>query len=265
MSRKITIELLITFFIAVIIYVLVDFNFIFLSQWDTDKIVNLFHTWLTLISAYYLYNIILKFVFKKWNINRFRHWVLVLSVISVLILSFVILIEVIFYKLYYDVSSLMNETTFFDFDLPITLVLLILGSLYFYQKYYFTPVSEELNEVTDSQKKIKANKGGGIIFIPTENIGLFYLENGIVWLQTFKGEKYHTDYTLASLLNKLDFNQFFRLNRQTIVAKNSIKGFQKLNFQKLKVELIDHLNSNTPLVTSKYNTPAFKKWLTNSA
>jgi hypothetical protein len=263
MSRKLIVEFLVTFFIAVIIYFLVDFNFIFITKWGTDKIINFLQTWLTLLTAYYIYNSFLKFAFKKWEVKKFQSWVLLLSSISALIIVYVALTEIIFYKFYYNVSSLMDETTFFEFDLPVTLVVLIFSSLFFYQKYYYMPIIGVANDVKSAPKKMKANKGRGHIFILVKDIGLFYSDNGVVWLQTLNGEKYTTNYTLNSLLNELNSKRFFRLNRQTIVAKDSIRGFGKLNFQKLEIELIETVRSNKPLVVSKYNAPAFKKWLTN--
>jgi hypothetical protein len=265
MSRKVTIEFKVTFLIAVIIYFLVDFNFIFITQWDADKIANFLHTWLTLLTAYYLYNLLLKYAFKWWIMDQFRTWVWLLSAISTLILTYVTLTEILFYKLYYKVSSLKEETTFFEFDLPVTLVVLIFSSLYFYQKYYHAPVRGGATNTKGSQKKIKANKGKGQVFTSSDDIGLLHSEKGIVWLLTVNGEKYVTDYTLDGVLNELNSVQFFRLNRQTIIAKESIKGFAKLEYQKLEVDLIETMGNHKPLIVSKYNAPAFKQWLTNSA
>lgn len=264
MTRKIAIELCITFFIALVIYVLADFNFIYINEWDKDKIVNFLHTWITLFSAYLLYNYLLKVAFKKWKLAQLQQWIFLLFGVSIIILFFVIITELLFYKYYYQVDSLLEETTFFDFDFPITLVLLILGSLFFYQKYYFKTIGSTPSVEVIRSEKIKVNKGKGRVFISPETIGLFYIENNVVWVQTLDGEKYHTDYSLSSLLNKLDVRQFFRLNRQSIVSRAAIKGFEKLPFQKLKVELIETINSDA-FIVSKYNAPSFKKWLTNSS
>jgi len=83
-------------------------------------------------------------------------------------------------------------------------------------------------------------------------------------IQTILGEKYYIEGSLSSIINKLSITHFFRLNRQVIVSRIVIKEFEKLAFQKLSVMLIEEINYDKPIIISKYNTPAFKKWLTNS-
>ena len=70
----------------------------------------------------------------------------------------------------------------------------------------------------------------------------------MVFLRKFKaatklGKKYYTEYSLSSIINKLSNTLFFRLNRQVIVSRISIKEFEKLEYQKLCVLLIESIKN----------------------
>jgi hypothetical protein len=262
--RKILLELLITFFISYFLYGLVDTSVFSINEWDKDKIVNLMQTWFTLFSSYYIYNSCLKLAFVLWKNITIKKLVLFLFCISIIVIIWIVVTELIFYKLYYDISSLYEETTFFDFDLPVTIVLLAMGSLFFYQKYYIKPLILDKAPNNKDSERLKVTKGKKQLFLDYEDIALVYIENEMVWIQSLGGEKHHSDYSLSSILNKLNKPFFFRLNRQVIVSHKSIKEFEKLEYQKLRVWLIETVNYEKPIIVSKYNAPAFKKWVTNS-
>mgnify|MGYP003637457958 CR=1 FL=1 len=262
--RKTISELLITFFISYFLYSLVDFSVFSIYEWDQDKVVNLIQTWATLISSYYIYNGCLKLAFVYWKKISIKKLILILFCISFIVIFWIIGTELLFYKLYYNISSLYDETTFFEFDLPFTIVLLTIGSLFFYQKYYIKPIVEEKNSRPQDLEKLTATKGKKQFFIDYNDIGLIYIENEIVIIRTLLGEKCYAEDSLSSIVNKLSNISFFRLNRQVIVSRIVIKEFEKLEFQKLRVFLIDDINYDKPIIISKYNAPAFKRWLTNS-
>ena len=62
-------------------------------------------------------------------------------------------------------------------------------------------------------------------FIPLSigTIAFFYTENKVVQIITEDNKAYHSDSTLEDLTNQLDPAQFFRANRQYIVAHKDIK------------------------------------------
>jgi hypothetical protein len=262
--RKTILELSITLFISFFLYSLVDFSVLSTSEWDQDKVVNLFHTWFTLISSYYIYNGCLRLAFVRWNNISIKKLILLLFCISLIVISWIIVTELLFYKFYYNIISLYEETTFFDFDLPITIVVLTIGSLFFYQKYYINPITEYKDCNAQNLQKLKATKGKKQVFINYKDLGLVYIENEIVTIQTLTGEKYYAEGSLSSIINQLSTTTFFRINRQAIVSRSVIKEFEKLEFQKLRVLLIEEINYDKPMIVSKYNAPGFKKWLTNS-
>jgi len=262
--KKIILELLITFFISYFLYSLIDFSVFSISEWDQDKVFNLTHTWFILISSYYIYNGCLKFAFDYWKNISIKKLVVLLIAISVFIIFWIVVVELFYYKLYYNITSLHEETTFFDFDLPVSIVVLTIGSLFFYQKYYTQPLNQNKNNNHPELEKLTVTKGKKQLFIDHKDIGLVYIENETVWIETLFGEKYYTEYSLTLILSKFNDSLFFRLNRQIIVSRKSIKEFEKIEYQKLRVILIDDINYLQSIIVSKYNAPAFKKWLTNS-
>lgn len=177
----------------------------------------------------------------------------------------VILIELLFYHIYYKIDSL-SETTFYEFDLPLTIVILIIGCVYFYQKNYLKPVFDKHSGESDftENKKLEAFKGSKNLFINQSDIRIIYLSDKIVWIKIADGQLLHTNDSLSILTNKLSSRLFFRLNRQVIVSRAIVKGYNRLDYQKLEVLIEDDLSSDLNLVVSKYNAPHFKIWLTNS-
>ncbi len=260
--RKILLELLILFFISFFIHSLVDYSVLRISEWHKGLIVDIAHTWFSLISAYYIYNACLKFAFGYWENISIKKLIILLFCTSFITFSWFIITTLLFYKFYCCCS--LSETTFYKFDLPAGIVVLTIGSLYFYQKYYIRPLLAVKGNSTRDLERLFATKGKKQFYIAYEDIGLVYIENEIVMIQTLLGQKYYVEESLSSIINKFSNTSFFRLNRQVIVSRIVIKEFEKLAFQKLRVLLIEDIDYGKPLIVSKYNAPAFKKWLTNS-
>lgn len=263
--KKVLLELSISFCISYFIYSLVDLELFGITGWDQDRVVNLLHTWLTLISTYYIYNGCLKLAFDRWTNTASKRLVTVLFCVSLIAIAWVVATDLLFYWLYYDISSSLHEQTiFFEFDLPITVTVVMIGSLFFFQKYHVRPIPEEIISGVKDLEKLAVTKGKRQSFVDHQDIGLIYIESEIVMLQTLAGEKYYTQESLASIVDKLSSTSFFRLNRQVIASRAVIKAYEKLDFQKLQVVLNDSIDYHGPIVVSKYNASAFKKWLTNS-
>jgi hypothetical protein len=205
--------------------------------------------------------------FQKLNLKSNLHWIVLLSVISGCIFLYVLFIDIFFYKFYYGITSLREETTFYDYDLPIIATILLIGSTFFYQKYYNKPIGHKPNNSELPRKqteKLKIEIGNKTQFINTIDVGLFYTEEGFVWLELLNGSNFHTNFTLSYLSETLNDFDFFRLNRQVIISRLAIISYKKLDYQKLEVELKGTLNYNQNLVVSKYNASDFKKWLAHS-
>lgn len=204
--------------------------------------------------------------FNKFTIDTSKRLIGLLLLTQVITFLWVIVIDLLYYSLYYKITSL-SETTFYEFDIPIAIVILTIGSVYFYQKNYLTPIktdSLDKNIEKPNEKSLEVLKGSKSIFINHNDIGLIHLSDRIVWVTTLNNQTYQTSFSLTELSNNLSSSIFFRLNRQGIISRKIIKGYNRIGYQKLEVLIDDKFPSELNLVVSKYNAPNFKKWLTSS-
>ena len=258
----------ITFFLSFLLQGIDDTNIFVISRWRQNNIINILHFWFTFLIAYYLYSFILNIGFKKFTIDTSRKLIRLLLLTQSIAFLLVICTDILFYIIYYRVESL-SETTFYEFDLPLTIVILTIGSLYFYQKNVFKSIPSDINTINSTpeipvEKQIEVFIGSNNLFIKHSDIGVFYLAEKIVWIKTISGKVYPTNYSISKWTEELSSLNFFRINRQVIVSRKIVKGYRKLDYQKLEVLVEDKPDKDINLVVSKYNAPLFKKWLTNS-
>ena len=76
------------------------------------------------------------------------------------------------------------------------------------------------------------------------------------------GEKSYLNQTLQELESILPADYFFRANRQFIISREAIEGYDYGTFQKIEIKWKENLNLQSPMITvSKYTAPKFKTWL----
>ena len=100
-----------------------------------------------------------------------------------------------------------------------------------------------------------------IIPLKREDIAFCYTCNEKVTAYTFAGASYPLDKTLEALQAVLPEADFFRANRQFIVARRAVKEIAVWFGSRLAL----HLTVETPerIVISKARVPEFKAWLTS--
>ncbi|MCB2219227.1 MAG: LytTR family DNA-binding domain-containing protein [Bacteroidetes bacterium] len=100
--------------------------------------------------------------------------------------------------------------------------------------------------------------GEHIRSVKTENISLFYAEGRTVFLITSKQHKYIVDYTLEELMNNLDPDMFFRVNRSFIVNINAIQDVVVYSNSRLLIELNQPFD--TEIIVSRERVAQLKTW-----
>ena len=107
----------------------------------------------------------------------------------------------------------------------------------------------------ESQRVFLVHYKDKIIPLSINDIAFFYTANEKVSAFTFAGEKYQVDRTLEMLQSALPADEFFRANRQYIVARKAVKWFGS--------RLALNLTQETPekIIISKARVPEFKQWL----
>lgn len=106
--------------------------------------------------------------------------------------------------------------------------------------------------------RILAQKGEKTIPITYADIAIVQLENGMVYLHHFDGQRYHVNQKLEALENTLGA-EFYRLNRQVLIQRNAVAHTTPCFARKLKVS--PTIDFDGELLVSKAGVSAFLNWL----
>ena len=104
------------------------------------------------------------------------------------------------------------------------------------------------------------NLGKQNISVPFADITGFYVEGDYAVVCTSENKKYFLDQSLDSVEKTLPPEFFFRLNRQLIVHRNIIKGFERAENSKLNILLKPTQHLPADAIVSRIKAPAFKVW-----
>jgi DNA-binding LytR/AlgR family response regulator len=96
-----------------------------------------------------------------------------------------------------------------------------------------------------------------MIPIPIEEISLFYLKNETTYLVTREAE-YVISKTLDVIEQETDPRQFYRVNRQYLIAHKFVKHIEQLEGRKLEIRMQD---SSHFITVSKDKGGAFRAWM----
>lgn len=91
------------------------------------------------------------------------------------------------------------------------------------------------------------------------DIAFAYLDNGVVYLFNFKGEKHIILKTLDEIENVVSPQQFFRINRQMIINRDAVKEIESYFNRKV----VARLSIDTPekAIVSRLKVPLFLSWV----
>jgi Response regulator of the LytR/AlgR family len=127
----------------------------------------------------------------------------------------------------------------------------------------------EIQELLASFKKqpnYKSNflvpgKGDKLIPLSADNIAYIYIESGITRIRTTDEKTYVMEENLDELMQVLNPNQFFRANRQFIVARNAVKDIDLWFNNRLSINMT--ISVPEKIIVSKARNTEFKEWFTN--
>jgi DNA-binding LytR/AlgR family response regulator len=101
-------------------------------------------------------------------------------------------------------------------------------------------------------------KNDKIIPLNINEIAIFYLKNENVLLHTFDGHNFQLHQTLEEI-ERLNYQNFFRANRQFIIHRKAVKDASHYFNRKLLVNL--NLPFDEEIIVSKEKSTAFLEWL----
>lgn len=111
----------------------------------------------------------------------------------------------------------------------------------------------------ESQRTYLIHYKDKIIPLSIDDVAFFYTSNDRVSAFTFDGENYTVDRTLEMLQASLPEREFFRANRQFIVARSAVKDIAVWFGSRLSLNLTVALPEK--IIISKARVPEFKQWL----
>jgi len=109
------------------------------------------------------------------------------------------------------------------------------------------------------KNRFLVKSGQKIRSVSTDEIAYFYAEDKIVFLITAAGQRFITDYTLDTLQELLDPEQFSRLNRQFIAHIHAIDEIHPYLKGRLKVYVKP--TTDKEIIISSERAHVFKEWL----
>lgn len=115
------------------------------------------------------------------------------------------------------------------------------------------------NQEVSYKKRFMIKVGDKIKSIPTEEINAFYSLQKGTYLLTNSGRNYVVDYALEEVIQLLNPNKFFKINRKVIVNIFSIKEIISHSNSRLKL-VIPHLELDEVIV-AREKVNEFKKWI----
>jgi DNA-binding LytR/AlgR family response regulator len=154
-------------------------------------------------------------------------------------------------------------TEFFTFDLLIISVwFLIINSVYIGLNFYQQWQTAEQDR-KDSRLKaggIKVRSGNQERLVLYEDISGFTVDESYILCFTVDGKKYVLDQSMDKLEKSLPAILFFRINRQFLLQRQVITGFERSANGRLNILLLPTCPFPSPINLSRTRAAAFKQW-----
>lgn len=109
------------------------------------------------------------------------------------------------------------------------------------------------------RERFSAVVGQKLKSIDVKEIAYFFSNSGITFIATNQGNQYSIDQSLDNLLEELDPKLFFRINRQYLVAMQSLANIHIFPKSRLKLELKPPVKDD--VFVSIDRVTEFKKWI----
>ena len=121
-----------------------------------------------------------------------------------------------------------------------------------------------LKQQHDSYKShlLVSVKGDKLIPLRVTDIAYINIEEGIVKAHTYDNKMYFIDQILDELMERLNPRQFYRANRQFIIARDAVKDIDHWFQSRLSVNLMIPVAEK--ILISRAKVQEFKDWFTGS-
>lgn len=125
----------------------------------------------------------------------------------------------------------------------------------------FTQLLQAVQQFRESpfKERFMISIGTKIRSIETANIAYFYSEDKATFLMTKENQFLPLEHSLDQLAGLLNPSQFFRINRQLLVARSAIQTIHTYSAGKLKLDLLPPARQD--VFVSIHRLSDFKDWL----
>jgi DNA-binding LytR/AlgR family response regulator len=111
------------------------------------------------------------------------------------------------------------------------------------------------------KKRFLVQFGQKIKKVETEEIAYFYAMEKNVFMTTISNANYPVNYSLDKLVEVLDPDKFFRINRKMIIGFDSIKNMIPYSRSRIKIELSPEAPKEIEALVSVERASSFKEWV----
>lgn len=116
----------------------------------------------------------------------------------------------------------------------------------------YTPASAQ-------EQHLLVQQGNALVPLALKEVAYIFKINDFTLIRTFERKDFGIDATLEKLEDILPKAEFFRLNRQMIISKKSVKQIKPENYGKLNVELTPAYEEEAGV--SRTKAQEFRQWL----
>lgn len=127
------------------------------------------------------------------------------------------------------------------------------------QKVKENDANNEISSSDLTKKRILTYLRDELLTIPIETIAYIYVDHTITYVVCFDGKKSTTNSSLDELFTSLNNVNFFRANRQVIIAVQAIQKIVRYGNNQLKILI--QPKSDIDIIIGKNKASEFKQWL----
>jgi len=119
----------------------------------------------------------------------------------------------------------------------------------------------EIENQSSVQQHFLVNHRDKLLSINDTSITYFYATGKHLFIHTDSGSNYLYNSNLKDLINKLNPDLFFKINRKYIINRHHIQEIIKHSSQKIEILLNVAIPDTEPIILSKKEINNFKNWL----
>jgi len=119
----------------------------------------------------------------------------------------------------------------------------------------------EIENQSSVQQHFLVNHRDKLLSINDTSITYFYATGKHLFIHTDSGSNYLYNSNLKDLINKLNPDIFFKINRKYIINRHHIQEIIKHSSQKIEILLNVAIPDTEPIILSKKEINNFKNWL----